>query len=188
MPPVPPPTQQEEPWLPTLAPTAASPKHAESSSQRPQTSSGPKPEARKQPSRAQLEPKRSKHALEDPDCDQSATKRRRQSPAASGTQAAEPQAVESGGTWFLNYWLGKYSSIEISSREGRRQWHHSNHRGTSRIRSRPRSNVAAEFREHPDSRLGGVRKTYDIEPYVPWGTEDERHCRGQLWDQDTAGR
>ncbi|MCJ1429488.1 hypothetical protein MMC29_007402 [Sticta canariensis] len=110
-PPAPPPiqqaTQQEEPSLPTPAPTAVSPKHIDPSSQRPQTSSKAEAEARtrKEPSCAKSEPKRSKRALDDSDRDQSATKRRRQSPAASEPQAAEPRAAESRGTWFLNHWL-----------------------------------------------------------------------------------
>ncbi|KAF2254410.1 hypothetical protein BU26DRAFT_137709 [Trematosphaeria pertusa] len=105
-PPAPPPAQPEAPSPPTLAPTTASSKHVNpSSSQRPQTPFEAEPNARKQPSKAQSEPKRSKRALDDPDCDQSATKRRRRSPPASEPRVAEPRAAEPQGTWFLNHWL-----------------------------------------------------------------------------------
>ncbi|KAL9605379.1 MAG: hypothetical protein Q9179_001436 [Wetmoreana sp. 5 TL-2023] len=107
------PSHQEESTLPTPAPTAPSPEQpVESSFQPRQTPSNSPPEAGKQSNRPKSEPNRPKRALEEPNCDQSAAKRRRQSPAASDPQAgenhtSESRAGEPQGNWFVDCWLAK---------------------------------------------------------------------------------
>lgn len=99
-------SHKEKSSLPTPAPTAASPEQrVESSFQRWQTPSSLRREVLKQYSRAQSESKHPKRALEDPDCDQSAPKRCRQSLPAKDTHTVEIRKEKPQGNWFVERWL-----------------------------------------------------------------------------------
>lgn len=96
---------QQAPSPLTPPATTASPKYNGPFARQLRTPAEAKRKGHRPSSRARSEPEGSRCAFDTLNCDQGATKQRRQPPVQSQSQAAGSQAAEHPRTWFLNDWL-----------------------------------------------------------------------------------